>query len=60
MNSLERCQAVIRHQIPDRVPVNLHNFLTTIYYAGFPMAEALQDGEMLAEAQLICSWWRTG
>jgi MtaA/CmuA family methyltransferase len=56
MNSLERCQAVIRHQIPDRVPVNLHNFLTTIYYAGFPMAEALQDGEMLAEAQLM--FWK--
>lgn len=52
MNSLERAMATIHHQIPDRVPVDLHNFLTTVYYAGFPMAEALQDGEMMAEAQL--------
>jgi uroporphyrinogen decarboxylase len=52
MNSLERCFAVIRHEIPDRVPVDLHNFLTTVHYAGFPMGRALQDGEMLAEAQL--------
>lgn len=56
MTSLERCQAVIAHRIPDRVPVDLHNFLTTIYYAGMPMDRALQDGEMLAEAQL--SFWR--
>lgn len=56
MTSLERCQAVIRHQIPDRVPVDLHNFLATVHYAGLPMARALQDGELLAEAQL--KFWR--
>ena len=56
MNSLERCLAVIHHQIPDRVPVDLHNFLTTVHYAGFPMGRALQDGEMLAEAQLM--FWK--
>ena len=56
MNSLERCWTVIRGGIPDRVPVDLHNFLVTIVYAGMPMAEALQDGEMLAEAQL--KFWR--
>jgi uroporphyrinogen decarboxylase len=48
--------AVIHHQIPDRVPVDLHNFLVTIAYAGYPMSEALRDGEMLAEAQL--KFWR--
>jgi uroporphyrinogen decarboxylase len=52
MNSLERCQAVIRHEIPDRVPTEVHNFLSTIYFAGFPMGQALQDGNLLAEAQL--------
>jgi MtaA/CmuA family methyltransferase len=46
----------IRHKIPDRVPVDLHNFLVTIAYAGYPMAQALQDGEMLAEAQI--RFWR--
>jgi uroporphyrinogen decarboxylase len=56
MTSLERTMAVIRHQIPDRVPVDLHNFLVTIAYAGYPMAEALRDGEMLAEAQI--KFWR--
>jgi uroporphyrinogen decarboxylase len=56
MNSLERCRAVISHQIPDRVPVDLHNFLTAVDYAGFPMAEAMLDGEMLAESQLL--FWR--
>jgi uroporphyrinogen-III decarboxylase len=44
MTSLERTMAVIRHQIPDRVPVDLHNFLVTI------------AGEMLAEAQI--KFWR--
>lgn len=56
MTSLERCQAVIRHQLPDRVPVALHNFLATVHYAGLPMSRALQDGELLAEAQLV--FWR--
>ena len=54
--SLERCRAVIRGEIPDRVPVDLHNFLVTVAYTGLPMAAALQDGEMLAEAQL--QFWR--
>lgn len=52
MSALERCLTVIRHAIPDRVPVDLHNFLTTIYFANFPMAQALQSGEMMAEAQV--------
>jgi len=47
---------VIRHQIPDRIPVALHNFLPTIHYAGYPLGEALRDGEMLAEAQL--KFWK--
>ena len=56
MTSLERAMATIQHRIPDRVPVDLHNFLVTIAYAGLPMAQTLQDGEMLAEAQL--RFWR--
>src|SRR5512136_2572983 len=56
MTSLERTMATIQHRIPDRVPVDLHNFLVTIDYAGYPMAQALQDGEMLAEAQV--RFWR--
>ena len=56
MTSLERTFTTIRHQIPDRVPVALHNFLATIAYAGFPLGAALRDGEMLAEAQL--KFWK--
>lgn len=56
MTSLERCLAVIRHEIPDRAPVDLHNFLATIYVSGYPMSQALQDGELLAEAQRL--FWK--
>jgi uroporphyrinogen decarboxylase len=56
MTSLERTFTTIRHGIPDRVPVALHNFLATIRYAGFPLAATLRDGEMLAEAQL--KFWK--
>ena len=48
--------AVVNHAIPDRVPVDLHNFLTTVAYAGLPMGQALQDGKLMAEAQL--KFWR--
>lgn len=56
MDSLERCWKVIRHQIPDRVPVDFHNFLATVHYAGLPMGQALQSGEMMAAAQL--KFWK--
>lgn len=54
--SLERVLTVIEHRIPDRVPVDLHNFLVTMHYAGYSMDEGLQDGEMMADAQL--RFWR--
>jgi uroporphyrinogen decarboxylase len=56
MTSYERVMTVVQHGIPDRVPVDLHNFLTTVAYARMPMAAALQSGEMMAEAQL--KFWR--
>jgi MtaA/CmuA family methyltransferase len=56
MNSLERCWTVIRGGIPDRVPVDFHNFLVTVHYAGMPMSQALQSGEMMAEAQM--KFWK--
>jgi uroporphyrinogen decarboxylase len=56
MNALERCWSVIRGGIPDRVPVDFHNFLVTIQYAGMAMSQALQSGEMMAEAQM--EFWR--
>lgn len=56
MTSLERVMATVGHRIPDRVPVDLHNFLPAVRHAGLPMDEALQDGEMIAESQL--RYWR--
>jgi uroporphyrinogen decarboxylase len=59
MSSLERVLAVIQHRIPDRVPVDLHNFLSTVHFAGLSIGDALQDGELMAEAQLQ-SWREFG
>jgi uroporphyrinogen decarboxylase len=56
MTSLERVMTTVEHGIPDRVPVDLHNFLPAVQHAGFPIGEALQDGEMIAESQL--RYWR--
>jgi MtaA/CmuA family methyltransferase len=56
MSSLERVDRVIRGGIPDRVPVDLHNFLMTAEASGLPFPEFLQDGEAMAQAQILA--WR--
>jgi uroporphyrinogen decarboxylase len=56
MTSLERVMTTIRHGIPDRVPVDLHNFLPAVHHAGLPLGAAFQDGEVIAESQL--GYWR--
>jgi len=56
LSSLERVDCVIRGGIPDRVPVDLHNFLMTAEASGRPFPEFLQDGEALAQAQIQA--WR--
>jgi len=56
MTSLERTLAVLDHQIPDRVPVALHNFLMACHMTGGDFSQILRSGEMLAEAQLAA--WR--
>ncbi len=53
MTSLERMQHALKGLVVDRPPVALHNFLMTGVYAGFnDLSEWLQNGEMLAAAQL--------
>lgn len=59
MSSLDRTMAVIHKRIPDRVPVDLHNFLPAVQFAKLPLSETLQNGEMLAESQL-CFWREFG
>ena len=52
MNSLERVKAVLAGQIPDRVPVCLHNFMLAAREAGIPMEEYRSDPEAMARAHL--------
>jgi len=59
ISSLERVDCVIRGGIPDRVPVDLHNFLMTAEASGIPFAEFLQDGEAMALGQ-IQAWQEYG
>ena len=56
MNSIERIQATISHQKPDRVPVDLHNFQPAAAALGIPLREVFQKGDLLAEAMLKA--WR--
>lgn len=53
MNSLERCQSVLRGEIPDRVPVCLHNFLMAAREAGIPLEAHLTEPEAAARAHLL-------
>ena len=53
MNSLARVQAVLRGQLPDRVPVCLHNFMLAAREAGVPMEQYRADPEAIARAHLL-------
>ncbi len=60
MNSFERTYLTLQHQPPDRVPVDLHNFMVTARRMGASdFADFFRDGEALAEGQ-IESWKRFG
>ncbi len=59
MNSLERTMKVMTGELPDRVPVALHNFLMAARMAGIPLNDCLQDGDLLAESQ-IYAWKQFG
>ena len=56
MNSVERVQAAVELRVPDRVPVDLHNFLPAARATGMPFSEVFGDGDALAEAMLLA--WR--
>jgi uroporphyrinogen decarboxylase len=59
MTSVERVETVLRGGIPDRVPVDLHNFMMTAQASGLPFPEYFQNGEAMAEGQ-IKSWREFG
>jgi len=52
MNSIERVETVLQGGIPDRVPVDLHNFLMTAQSSDLPFPEYLQNGAAMAEGQI--------
>lgn len=52
MSSVERVQTVLQGGVPDRVPVDLHNFLMCAEASGLPFPEYLQDGEAMAAGQI--------
>jgi uroporphyrinogen decarboxylase len=52
MDSIERVRAAIDLREPDRVPVDLHNFMPAAVASGHSMSEVFRDGELLAEAML--------
>lgn len=56
LTSIERVETVLRGGIPDRVPVDLHNFMVTAQASGMPFPEFFQDGEAMAEGQIQA--WR--
>lgn len=57
MSSIERCLAAIELRLPDRVPVDLHNFQPAAAAMGVPMSDVFRNGELLAEAMIKA--WRT-
>jgi uroporphyrinogen decarboxylase len=60
MNSIERALRTLEHQLPDRVPVDLHNFVVTARMMGATsFAELFRDGEAMAEGQIM-AWRRFG
>ena len=52
MTSLQRIQAVWAGQLPDRVPVCLHNFMMAAREAGIPMEKYRRDAKAIAGAHL--------
>ena len=58
-NSIERVETVLRGDIPDRVPVDLHNFLMVAQASGLPFSEFMQSGEAMAEGH-IKAWHEYG
>lgn len=60
MNSIERTLQTLTHKPPDRVPVDLHNFMVTARMMGVESyADFFRDGEAMAEGQ-IKAWRRFG
>lgn len=56
MDAIERTLTTLQFGMPDRLPVDLHNFQPAAAAMGVPLQEVFKDGELLAESQLRA--WR--
>jgi len=56
MTSVERVETVLQGKSPDRVPVDLHNFMMAAYASGMLFPDYFRDGEAMAEGQIKA--WR--
>jgi uroporphyrinogen decarboxylase len=59
MNSVERTYTVLNGGVPDRVPVDLHNFMMTAHASGIDFPDYFKDGEAMAAGQ-IAAWREFG
>jgi len=59
LTSLDRVKIVLNGGIPDRVPVDLHNFMMTAQASGMAFPEYFQNGEAMAEGH-IKAWQEFG
>jgi len=59
MTAIERVETVLRGGVPDRVPVDFHDFMVAAQRSGLPFPEYFQDGEAMAEGQ-IANWRELG
>jgi len=57
MTSLERAMAAVKGRIPDRVPVDLHNFLVAGEMMGGSYSAVFTDAQKIAQSQ-INAWQR--
>ena len=59
MTMIERVETVLRGGIPDRVPVDFHDFMVAAQRCGAPFPEYFKSGDAMAEGQ-IASWREFG
>lgn len=59
MTSIERVETTLRGAIPDRVPVDLHDFMVAAHRTGTPLPEHFRSGQAMAEGH-IESWREFG
>jgi uroporphyrinogen decarboxylase len=56
MTPIERVETVLDGRIPDRVPVDLHDFLVAAHRSGLPFPQFFRSGEAMAHGQI--QGWR--